>query len=101
MADGILPETEGEWKRFARKYKVENQSLWMNPTLYSAFQVTYKQYLLFRTVLPRPPLFVHPRRLNTQALGIAPLIAQADLLLSDVAFRDYILDVTTRLMQPI
>ncbi|KAF7115357.1 hypothetical protein CNMCM5793_002173 [Aspergillus hiratsukae] len=37
--------------------------------------------------------------LNTQTLGIAPLMAQANLLLSDVRFSDYISDVTTRQMQ--
>ncbi|GFF54670.1 hypothetical protein IFM51744_08427 [Aspergillus udagawae] len=77
---------------------MKNQSLHMNVKLHSASQVTYKQYLLFRTVLPS---IVAPRQLNVQTLGIAPLMAQANLLLSDVRFSDYILDVTTRQTQPV
>ncbi|GFG12605.1 hypothetical protein IFM5058_06029 [Aspergillus udagawae] len=98
MANDALPETEREWRQSAGRHNMKNQSLHMNVKLHSASQVTYKQYLLFRTVLPS---IVPPRQLNVQTLGIAPLMAQANLLLSDVRFSDYILDVTTRQTQPV
>lgn len=84
MANDDLPKTERGWRQSAARHKVKNQSLYMNVKLHSASQVTYKQYLLFRTVLPS---IVPPPQLNTQALGIAPLMAQANLLLSDVRFQ--------------
>ncbi|OGM40373.1 hypothetical protein ABOM_010591 [Aspergillus bombycis] len=93
MANGVLPETEREWKETARNYKVKNQSLWMNLKLQSASRVSYKQFLLFRTILPS---IVPPQQLNIQTLGIAPLMVQVNQLLSGVAFRDYILNLTTR-----
>ncbi|KAE8401780.1 hypothetical protein BDV37DRAFT_285332 [Aspergillus pseudonomiae] len=96
MVNNALPETEREWKEAARKYKVKNQNLCMNLKLHSASRVSYKQFLLFRTILPS---IVPPQQLNNQTLGIAPLIGQAKQLLSDVAFQDYILDVSTRQIQ--
>ncbi|KAB8256852.1 hypothetical protein BDV32DRAFT_152872 [Aspergillus pseudonomiae] len=96
MANGVLPETERKWKETARKYKVKNQSLRMNLKLHSASRVSYKQFLLFRTILPS---IIRPRQLNNQTLGIAPRMTLARQLLGRAAFRDYISDLTTRQSQ--
>ncbi|GAB1201872.1 hypothetical protein APSETT445_000464 [Aspergillus pseudonomiae] len=96
MANGVLPETERKWKETARKYKGKNQSLRMNLKLHSASRVSYKQFLLFRTILPS---IIRPQLLNNQTLGIAPRMTQARQLLGRAAFRDYISDLTTRQSQ--
>ncbi|PLN77649.1 hypothetical protein BDW42DRAFT_202517 [Aspergillus taichungensis] len=97
MASISLPETIPEWMQAAGRQRVRNQSLWQNVKLHSASQVTYKQYLLFRTIVPS---IISPEDLNVQHFGIAPRIAQANQVLSDLAFVDYLTNVTDRDTQP-
>ncbi|KAE8134607.1 hypothetical protein BDV38DRAFT_285724 [Aspergillus pseudotamarii] len=98
MANDLLPQTKGEWKQYAGRHKVKNQSLRMSTKLYSASQISYKHFLLLRTILP--PI-VPRNQVSYQTLGIENLIQQANQYLSDPAFRDYISDVTTRQSQPV
>ncbi|OJI87395.1 hypothetical protein ASPTUDRAFT_529216 [Aspergillus tubingensis CBS 134.48] len=59
----------------------------MNVKLYSASQVSYRQYLLFRTLLP--PI-VPPNQLNVQNLGISHHMTQANQWLNSLSFNEYI-----------
>ena len=77
---------------------MRNQSLWQTVKLYSASQVTYKQFLLFRTiVLP----IVCPEKLNVSELGVAARMTQASQILTELAFVEYLTNVTVRQTQPL
>ncbi|GKZ25207.1 hypothetical protein AbraIFM66951_000548 [Aspergillus brasiliensis] len=69
----------------------------MNLRLYPASSVSYKQYLLFRTILP--PI-TPPCQLDPQTLGIGHLMEQAKQILSDRKFTDYIVNATALQTQP-
>lgn len=97
MASNHLPETIPEWIQAARRHGVRNQSLWQNVKLFPASQVTYKQFLLFRTIVP--PI-VSPENLSVLDLDIAARMAQANQVLSELAFVEYLTNVAARNTQP-
>ncbi|GKZ36369.1 hypothetical protein AbraIFM66950_007403 [Aspergillus brasiliensis] len=98
MANDELPANEREWKRLAGKYKMKKQSLRMNVKLHSASSVSYKQYLLFRTILP--PI-TPMQQLNPWALGITPAAMNAATgMVNSQEFRDYLTYNTARLLHP-
>ncbi|RAK84006.1 hypothetical protein BO79DRAFT_159408, partial [Aspergillus costaricaensis CBS 115574] len=84
------------WERRARREKVAKQTLRVNVKLYSASQVSYRQYLLFRTLLP--PI-VPPNQLNVQNLGISHYMAQANQWLISLSFNEYIACFSNRQAQ--
>ena len=68
----------------------------MDVKLYSASQVSYRQYLLFRTLLP--PI-VPPNQLNVQNLGGSHHMMQASQWLISLSFNEYIACFSNRQAQ--
>lgn len=97
MANDKLPTNNIEWDHLARKYNVEKRSLRMNLKLHSASNVSYKQYLLFRTILPAS---VPKTRFDPRLLGISHLMPTADQILNGPKFVDYLANIPAYWTQP-
>ncbi|GLB07704.1 hypothetical protein AtubIFM57258_003064 [Aspergillus tubingensis] len=96
MTGFVLPEQQVDWELQAEEEKVSKKTLRMDVKLYSASQVSYKQYLLFRTLLP--PI-VPPCQLDVQNLGISDHMTQANQWLNSLSFNEYLAEFSNRQAQ--